>query len=86
MALRLTGISTPADGAGAPAGVALAGAPAAATTTATLAQAGAGFGNQLANQARAYLATNDLAAYKALFARAVEHEDPHARYHARVRL
>jgi glycosyltransferase involved in cell wall biosynthesis len=84
MALRLTGISTPADGAGAPAGAALAGATAAAT--ATLAQSGAGFGNQLANQARAYLATNDLATYKALFKRAAEHEDPHARYHARVRL
>jgi len=79
MALRLTGISTPADGASAPAGVAL-------TPATSIKQSGAGFGNQLANEARAYLATNDLTSYKALFQRAAEHEDPHARYHANVRL
>ncbi len=78
MALRLTGISTPADGAGAPAGVALTGA--------SLPRSGAGFGNQLANQARAYLATNDLKTYQSLFGKAAEHDDPQARYHARVRL
>jgi tetratricopeptide (TPR) repeat protein len=78
MALRLTGISTPADGAGAPAGVGLPIALAPAQ--------GAGFGNQLANQARAHLATNDLKCYQSLFERAAEHDDPHARYHARVRL
>jgi len=80
MALRLTGISTPADGAGTPAvaGLALTGAP--------VAHSGAGFGNQLANQARTCLATHDLKAYQSLFAKAAEHDDPHARYHARVRL
>ena len=55
-------------------------------TGASLPQSGAGFGNQLANQARAYLATNDLKSYQSLFGRAAEHDDPHARYHARVRL
>ena len=54
MALRLTGISTPADAAGAPAGVAL---PAAGFT-----ESGAAFGNRLGIQARALLATNDLKA------------------------
>ncbi|HUA04117.1 MAG TPA: glycosyltransferase [Solirubrobacteraceae bacterium] len=84
MALRLTGISTPADGAGAPAGVAL--TPAASITTSGITQSGAGFGNQFGHQARAYLTTNDLTSYKALFQRAAEHEDSHARYHANVRL
>jgi len=78
MALRLTGISTPADGAGAPADAAL--------TLAPLVQVGAGFGNQLANQARGHLATNALEAYQSLFKKAAEHDDPHARYHARVKL
>ncbi len=78
MALRLTGISTPADAAGAPAGVAL---PAAGIT-----ESGGAFGARLGVQARMHLTANDLDAYKALFARAGEHDDPHARYHARVRL
>ena len=78
MALRLTGISTPADAAGAPAGIAL---PEPAVT-----ESGAAFGVRLSIQARTRLTANDLAGYKALFDRAGEHDDPHARYHARVRL
>ena len=54
MALRLTGISTPADAAGTPAGVPL---PVPGFT-----ESGAAFGNRLGNQARTYLATNDLKA------------------------
>jgi tetratricopeptide (TPR) repeat protein len=75
MALRLTGISTPADAAGAPAVVAL---PAT--------ESGGAFGSRLGMQARMQLTANDLAGYKALFARAGEHGDPHASYHARVRV
>ena len=78
MALRLTGISTPADAAGAPDGVALPGAG--------IAESGGAFGTRLGIQARTHLTANDLDGYKALFARAGEHDDPHARYHARVRL
>ncbi len=78
MALRLTGISTPADAAGAPAGVALPGPG--------LTESGGAFGARLGIQARTHLTANDLDSYKALFARAGEHDDPHARYHARVRL
>jgi tetratricopeptide (TPR) repeat protein len=78
MALRLTGISTPADASGAPAGTAL------QTLIAT--ESGGAFGNRLGTQARAHLSANDLDGYKALFARAGEHTDPQARYHARVRL
>jgi tetratricopeptide (TPR) repeat protein len=78
MALRLTGISTPADSTGAAGSVAL---PAPSQP-----QSGGAFGNQLATQARTYLATNDLKAYQSLFQTASEHEDPHARYHAQVRL
>ena len=76
MALRLTGISTPADAAGAAAVVAL-----------PVTESGGGaLGSRLGIQARMQLTANDLAGYTALFARAGEHDDPHARYHARVRL
>ncbi len=78
MALRLTGISTPADSSGTPAGVGL------QTFAAT--ESGGAFGNRLGTQARAHLSANDLDGYKKLFARAGEHTDPQARYHARVRL
>ncbi|HEY1510402.1 MAG TPA: glycosyltransferase [Solirubrobacteraceae bacterium] len=78
MALRLTGISTPADSTGAAGGVPL---PAPSQP-----QPGGAFGNQLATQARTYLATANLDGYKGLFARATEHDDPHARYFAQVRL
>ncbi|MGA8718889.1 MAG: glycosyltransferase, partial [Solirubrobacteraceae bacterium] len=78
MALRLTGISTPADASGTPAGVGL------QTLNAT--ESGSAFGNRLGTQARAHLSANDLDGYKALFARAGEHTDPQARYHAHVRL
>jgi tetratricopeptide (TPR) repeat protein len=82
MALRLTGISTPADATGAPAG-AQAGV---ARPSAGITESGGAFGTRLGIQARTHLMANDLAGYKALFARAGEHDDPHARYHARVRL
>jgi tetratricopeptide (TPR) repeat protein len=78
MALRLTGISTPADAAGTPAGVAL---PALG-----LAESGGAFGNRLGNQARTFLARNDLSAYQSLFGTAGEHDDPQARYHASVQV
>ncbi len=47
---------------------------------------GNAFGTQLRDQARVQLAMNQLDGYKALFGRAAEHEDSHARYHARVLL
>ena len=78
MALRLTGISTPADSTGAAGGVPL---PAPSQP-----QSGGAFGNQLATRARTYLATNNLKSYQSLFQTAAEHDDPHARYHAQVRL
>jgi tetratricopeptide (TPR) repeat protein len=78
MALRLTGISTPADAAGTPAGVPL--------SVPGFTESGAAFGNRLGNQARTYLATNDLKAYQSLFGKVGDHDDPQARYHARVRL
>ena len=78
MALRLTGISTPADSTGAAGGVPL--------PTPSRPQSGGAFGNQLATQARTYLATNNLKGYQSLFQTATEHDDPHARYFAQVRL
>ena len=78
MALRLTGISTPADAAGGASRVALPGAG--------ITESGGAFGTRLGIQARTHLAAHDLDGYKALFARSGEHDDPHARYHARVRL
>ncbi len=86
MALRLTGIPAPADSSGtsgggpAPAGTGL------KLSIAPTAQAGGAFGSQLRDQARLQLAMNQLDGYKALFERAAEHEDSHARYHARVLL
>ena len=90
MALRLTGISTPDDSSGssgdAPArsgGLRIAAAPQFdAPTTLN----GSAFGAQLRDQARLQLAVNQLDRYKALFERAAEHEDSHARYHARMLL
>jgi tetratricopeptide (TPR) repeat protein len=78
MALRLTGISTPADAAGTPAG--------AAPRPFGISESGSAFGNRLAVQARTHLTAGDLDGYKRLFARAGEHTDADARYHARVRL
>ena len=51
-----------------------------------VAQSGSAFGVQLRDQARGQLAMDQLDRYKALFHRAAEHEDSHARYHARVLL
>jgi tetratricopeptide (TPR) repeat protein len=86
MALRLTGIPTP-DDAGTPgeaparpSGLKIAAAPQATPT----AQSGRAFGAQLREDARLQLAINQLDRYKALFDRAAEHADSHARYHARV--
>ena len=86
MALRLTGIPTPDDSAGAlptGGGLKISLAPQ-APNPAT--QSGSAFGAQLRDQARMELAFNQLDRYKALFDRAAEHEDSHARYHARVLL
>ena len=44
------------------------------------------FGATLAGKARALLIAGDIDAYRALFSRAAEQEDPSARYHARVLL
>ncbi len=85
MALRLTGIPTPDDarpnggGLNIPLGSQ---APASASAT----QSPSAFGAQLRDQARMELAFNQLDRYEALFERAAEHEDSHARYHARVLL
>ena len=87
MALRLTGIPTPDDSSGSsgdaparPGGLRI------ATALAPTTQAGSAFGAQLRDQARLQLAINQLDRYEALFDRAAEHEDSHARYHARVLL
>jgi Tfp pilus assembly protein PilF len=83
MALRLTGIptpddaGTPGDAPARPSGLKIAAAP-------QTAQSGRAFGAQLREDARLQLAINQLDRYKALFDRAAEHEDSHARYHARV--
>ncbi|MGN6871137.1 MAG: hypothetical protein ACTHMY_22310, partial [Solirubrobacteraceae bacterium] len=95
MALRLTGIPTPddsgtsGDAPARPNGGGLRIAPALqapATEAASIAQSPSAFGAQLRDQARLQLAINALDRYKALFDRAAEHEDSHARYHARVLL
>src|SRR5947209_4642037 len=93
MALRLTGIPTPDDSSGssgdAPArlgGLRIVSAPPAATPQPPASQGGSAFGAQLRDQARLQLAVNQLDRYKALFDRAADHEDSHARYHARVSL
>jgi tetratricopeptide (TPR) repeat protein len=96
MALRLTGIPTPDDsgtpgdalarpnGAGGLRIAPAAQAPAAGQVSTT--QSPSAFGAQLRDQARLQLAINRLDGYRALFERAAEHEDTHARYHARVLL
>jgi tetratricopeptide (TPR) repeat protein len=92
MALRLTGIPTPDDSAATPGDgsarpSAGSGGLRIATTPATpVALRGNAFAAQLRDQARRQLAGNQLERYQALFARATEHEDIHARYHARVLL
>src|SRR5947209_14872196 len=88
MALRLTGIPTPDDSAGAPGGdVARPDDNARLAPTPQLtALTGQAFGAQLRDQARLQLAINQLDRYKALFDRAAEHDDTQARYHARVLL
>ena len=87
MALRLTGISTPDDSAGStgdaparPSGLKIGAAPQTKPTV----QSGRAFGLQLRDEARLQLAINHLKRYRALFDRAAEHEDSHARYQARV--
>ena len=47
---------------------------------------GAVFAARLTAEAHTKLSQNDVAGYRSLFITAGEHEDPHARYHARVRL
>ena len=91
MALRLTGITTPDDAAGSTGGGA---DPRPSTglrlsplsTSAPTAPSGEAFGAGLREQARLQLAVNQLERYRALVDRAAEHEDSHARYHARVLL
>jgi tetratricopeptide (TPR) repeat protein len=89
MALRLTGIptpddsGTPGDAPARPGGLKIAAAPQAQTQAATQ-QSGRAFAAQLREDARLQLAINQLDRYKALFERAAEREDYHARYHARV--
>jgi glycosyltransferase involved in cell wall biosynthesis len=90
MALRLNGIPTPDNSAGS-SGDASArpvggGLKISLTPHAPAAQSGSAFGAQLHDQASMALAFNQLDRYKALFDRAAEHEDSHARYHARVLL
>jgi tetratricopeptide (TPR) repeat protein len=95
MALRLNGTPTPEDSSGsagdAPArrgGLRIAAAPQPQNgpdvAQASTALPGSAFAAQLREQARAQLGGNQLDAYKALFKRAAEHQDPHVRYHARV--
>jgi tetratricopeptide (TPR) repeat protein len=87
MALRLTGIPTPDDSGtpgAAPARPTGLRIPAAPLATAPRATQGGAFGAQLRDQARLQLSLSDIDRYKALFDRAAEHEDSHARYHARV--
>ena len=73
MALRLTGISTPDESAG-------------KSGDAVRALSGNAFGAQLREQARLELGINQLDRYALLFRRTAEHDDSHARYHARVAL
>jgi tetratricopeptide (TPR) repeat protein len=91
MALRLTGKPTTDDATGSTGGgadlrpgtgLAL---PPLSTGTST-ASSGEAFGAGLRDRARLQLAANQLESYRELFHRAAEHEDSHARYHARVLL
>src|SRR5947209_3147837 len=84
MALRLTGIPTPDDSAGAsgdgparPSGLKIAAGDVAPRSVRA-------FAAQLREDARLQLAINQVDRYKALFDRAAEREDYHARYHARA--
>ncbi len=90
MALRLTGISASDDSAGSPGGAPArpngGGLKIAAAPHAPAAQSGRAFAAQLREDARLQLAINQFERYRALFDRAAEHEDGHARYHARVLL
>src|SRR3977135_3070980 len=70
MALRLTSNSPTSDDARLDGGSVAVRAPGA-------------FGAPLAGKARAQLIAGDIDAYRALFTRAAEQEDPNARYHAR---
>ena len=47
---------------------------------------GSALGTRLAAEARALLAASNLDGYRLLFQRATVSDDPHARYHARVKL
>jgi tetratricopeptide (TPR) repeat protein len=80
MALRLTGTTLASSSAGTAGG--------ATARINSDARPPAAFGPELAARARAQLALagGNLDGYKALFGQAAEHEDPHARYHARVKL
>ena len=95
MALRLTGIPTPDDAAGTPgdgsarpigAGLKIAPVTDAVTPAPLAARSAGAFGAQLREQARLQLTISQLERYRALFARAAEQPDRHARYHARVLL
>ena len=90
MALRLTGTPTPEDPAATPDGGAISRVPDQATalalTGASATRVGEAFGKALREQARLQLAINQLERYQALFDRATEYDDVHARYHARVLL
>ena len=91
MALRLTGKPTTDDDAGSTSGGAdprpstRLSLPPLSTRTHT-APPGEAFAAGLREQARLQLAVNQLERYRALFDRVAEHEDSHARYHARVLL
>jgi glycosyltransferase involved in cell wall biosynthesis len=49
-------------------------------------ESGPALGTRLAAEARSHLTVSNLDGYRGLFQRATETDDPHARYHARVRL
>jgi tetratricopeptide (TPR) repeat protein len=74
MALRLTSTSATSDHARPTGG------------SVGLRAAGSSFGAALARKAGALLTAGDLDGYCALFTQAAEHDDPNARYHARVLL
>ncbi|HJS97022.1 MAG TPA: glycosyltransferase, partial [Solirubrobacteraceae bacterium] len=87
MALRLTGTPTPDNARPTGGGLKISlGPQAPAPAPAPAAQSPSAFGAQVRDQARMELAFSRLDRYKALFDRTAEHEDSHARYHARVLL
>ena len=85
MALRLTGTPTPDNARPTGGGLKISLGPQ-APAPAPAAQSPSAFGAQVRDQARMELAFSRLDRYKALFDRTAEHEDSHARYHARVLL